>query len=131
MTASKAEFLRAVESFLRSKGAKTRLYKNALLASIENVPIVFEIDEVEGFLRISALSEIEVSEEGILRVLLEKNFHYAGIKISLDPEGFIVISIEERYECVASRMASYVEFAIGKVLRAYGDVSSIAKRNTA
>ena len=131
MTASKTEFLRAVESFLRSKGAKTRLYKDALLASINNVPVVFEIDEVEGFLRISALTEIEVIEERALRVLLEKNFYYTGVKVSLDPEGFIVISVEEKYECVAGKMTSHIELALEKIMKAYNNVLSFTKRGPA
>lgn len=120
--------LESLEHFYRSLGYKTLLTGRTLVVSGE-APFLLELSPDESILRVVALSNIEPSGKAYKR-LAELNFGLWGLKLALDPEGFLAVVGEVPMECVKDKAASWVhQNVVGQALLALKEVEvKLARR---
>lgn len=117
-----------MEYFYRALGYRTLLTGKTLLVSGE-VPFVIELSPDDLVLRVVVLTDIELTVRDFKK-LAELNFTLWGLKLALDPEGFLAIVGEVPMECVKDKAASWIhQNMIGQTLLALREVKAIfAKR---
>ncbi|HEW63996.1 hypothetical protein [Fervidicoccus fontis] len=95
--------LQTIESMLRSEGCKTKAESNNVLlfkCIHEDVEYSFalEIDSISGYMRISLLTDY--AYEGDYKNISAKNFELYGIKVAIDPEGYLAFIAEIPLICL-------------------------------
>lgn len=122
-------FLRRLESYYRSLNYMVGIKERTLLVKGER-PFVIELSPDFNLLRVMVLTDIEPNYEEY-RKILELNFFKQGIKIALDPEGFLAIINEIPYECVKGESPSLIhERYVAYTLRIAEDLERKKKRES-
>lgn len=119
--------LQKLESLFRGYGCAVATKGKALVARCpfkdKDIPLAIEVEDALGFVRISIPTDLQADESA--ENLLKLNFENYGIKLSIDPEGYIAVSIDLPLKCFESMDAKSVLELVKNIFKFYVEFENL------
>ncbi|MEM4035286.1 MAG: hypothetical protein QXU97_01525 [Fervidicoccaceae archaeon] len=130
MAAGDSKLSKLLESYLRSTGWLTAVRGNNVLAKRDELSVVIELEDIEGYVRIACPTNLELKSYEEMKRVLVKNFTWRGVKASLDPDGFLVLLVEVERARFEERVRSVTADALNKLAKSLRDICAELEKSS-